>query len=67
MTFCKPEVQFQLDISRIRLLMGFAEMSVNWFLVVPTGLQFPGRGQIWLQVMAEIFSFSKSDLYLLLV
>lgn len=28
MTFFKPEVQFQLDISRIRVLMGFAEMSV---------------------------------------
>lgn len=39
MTFFKPEVQFHLDISRIRLLMSFAEMSVlNWFLVVPTEL-----------------------------
>lgn len=68
MTFFKPEVQFQLDISRIMVLMGFAEMSVlNWFWVVPTNLQFLGRGQIWLQVMAEIFSFSKSDLYWVLV
>lgn len=65
MTFFKPEVQFQLDSSRIMVLMGFAEMSVlNWFW---TNLQFLGRGEIWLQVMAEIFSFSKSDLYWVLV